>query len=350
MKNLFVLLAASLLFATCAPNDPESLQGDSFPLQASIDGDAYNRCPAQSVVLTAFVQNAESVQWRRDGVVIEGQTSRTLTVTESGGYTAAGVNGLGTGPASAVQQVTVYGCTTTLAGNEQNRCPEETVTLIASAHGASTFEWRKDGAVIEGHTAFTLIVHESGEYTAAAVFGGRVEAASDPIRVTIDQCLFVDTITGEWDVSERMIWYGDTYNNKHIVTFEKVDDTTVRIHNFTGDNLTGQVLTASVDNTARTITIDYQEILTREADATYSTYLASLQYTFPGDNIGVGIGTLTAEGYGKGMTFAFPSPRKVGDRSGNSYNGTWQVIATTTANQTYMGQTIVGVETVWTKK
>lgn len=349
MKKLLFIIGVALLAVACDTGKPGEAQGD-LPLPASIDGVAQNRCPSESVTLSAFVQNAAQVEWRKDGEIIEGQTSRTLTVTESGSYTATGVNGHGNGVSSKPQVVTIHGCLTTLAGNDTNRCPDETVILVASAFGASKFEWYKDGEVIEGQDSPSYSVTESGSYAAAAVYGTRLATPSEARQVTIVECPFIDAITGQWDAGERMIWYGDVYNNNHIVTIEKVDDTTIEIYNFTGENISQQTVTATVDNEARTITIPYQEIITADTDNTYSMYLASLEHNFPGANIGVGIGTVTAEGKGKGMTFTFPSPRQVGDRGGNSYNGTWQTLAIETASDTYMGQAVVGVETVWTKK
>jgi hypothetical protein len=304
--------------------------------------------------LSAFGQNAESFEWYKDGALIDGETSNSLTITQSGKYRVVGINEFGKGLESAVKEVLILGCTTIVEGDDQNRCPDETITLAASSHGASMFEWRKDGAVIEGQTSGTLTVHESGSYTAAAVHGGVVSTPSEPKVVTINECLFVDVIVGQWQVEERKVYFNDMINNRHTVTFEKVDNTTVKISNFTGEGIPDQVIEASVDNEARSITIGYQPIITTDTFSGYITYLSAVVSQATPENINVGIGTIMVEGRGKGeMRFVFPSTIKSTGKDGVERNHTWYALAFTgdpDDGGVLLGVNQMGYDTVWTKR
>jgi len=76
-----------------------------------ITGGDENTCPVKTVVLTiAADPNATSRQWYKDGNAIAGATELTYTVTESGTYTATGINSLGEGAMSAGHEVTIEIC------------------------------------------------------------------------------------------------------------------------------------------------------------------------------------------------------------------------------------------------
>jgi hypothetical protein len=166
---------------------------NEVPEQATIDGDDQNTCPETTVILTATAEGATSFQWRKDGTNISGITSATYVVTESGAYTVAGVNAEGTGAFSAAKNVTIEVCNeapeqATIAGDDQNTCPETTVTLTATAEGAASFQWRKDGIEISGATDATFVVTESGAYTVAGVNAEGTGAFSAAKNVTIEVC------------------------------------------------------------------------------------------------------------------------------------------------------------------
>ncbi|MDR2126347.1 MAG: hypothetical protein LBP63_05925 [Prevotellaceae bacterium] len=307
MKKIFLFLSVAILFATCKNDD-----NIVFPSQATITGADANVCPATTVILTAAAKDADSYQWKKDGVVINGETAATLTVTESGAYTAAGVNSAGAGTFSAVKNVTINTCITaaeqaTITGDAANTCPEVTVVLTATANGATSYEWKKDGTVINGETAATLTVTESGAYTAAGVNSAGTGTFSAVKNVTINACssVFIDDLVGDWDAVGFYITAstGDVANNDHTISIEKINATTIKIHNFLEDGY-DDVVTATVDNTARTITIAYQEITPTWLTG-YNTYLAALVSTTFCDNENQSIGTVNVAGTGQNLSVTF---------------------------------------------
>ena len=174
-------------------SDPKYVTiSDCFPQQAIITGALFNECPELIVLLTASVTDAISFQWKKDGTVIEGQTTSTLIVSESGAYTVAGINEAGIGAFSVPKYVTIFDCLplqAIITGSESNVFPETTVLLTASAGDATSFQWKKDGTVIEGQTTSTLIVSESGVYTVAGINEIGIGVFSEPVSVTISDYL-----------------------------------------------------------------------------------------------------------------------------------------------------------------
>lgn len=301
--------------------------------------------------MAAFAQQADSYEWTRDGEVVEGQTSVTLTVTLSGTYTVAGVNEYGKGLASPPHRVDITQCAATIAGGATNVCPEERVMLIAESYDTSAFRWKKDGEILEGQTSATLYASESGSYTVTPIYRGVVGRESEAKAVTVAACSFVDVIAGEWDVDEKWIWTNDFYNGKHNLFIEKIDQTNIRIRNFTGEGIQDQVVLATVDNEGRTITIPYQPIKT-DGSRIADVYLAGIvTSSAPIHSVNVGIGTLSVAGKGKGMTVTFPGTVEITPpKQTVAYTGTWQTLAFNPSTAALMGVDMVGMKTVWTKK
>ncbi len=349
MKKL-IFFAVAFMAAACSSSDAEY-----FPIQASIDGASVNRCLSESVTLAAFSQLAASYEWYRDGEVIAGQNSGMLTVTQSGTYTVAGINDKGKGLTSAPHRVDITTCAVTLSGEEANVCPEETVMLTAKAYDTSTFIWKKDGQVIEGATSSVFYAEENGSYTVAPIYRDEAGPESEAMQVRLTTCRFIDAIVGDWYVAnEKWIWTNDFYDGKHNITIEKVDDTNIKIHNFTGENIDAQIVMATVDNDERTITIPYQPIITDGSNIA-DIYLAAIVVSSaPMHSIGVGIGTLPVVGKGKGMTITFPGTIEIAPpKQTVTYIGTWQTLAFRKGTEPILanlyGTDMVGMETVWKK-
>ncbi len=73
----------------------------------------------------------------------------------------------------------------TITGAIINTNPETTVTLTASAKGATSFLWKRDGMTINGQSTSSLIVSVSGSYTVAGINKSGRGILSDPHYVTI---------------------------------------------------------------------------------------------------------------------------------------------------------------------
>ena len=189
-RNMRYLIVAAICFASMMLTNCEK-EKQAHPQKATVVGNTSNECPAKTVTLTATATDADSFQWKKDGVVIAGQSGSTLTVTAGGTYTAAGVNDAGVGAFSDPKSVTITICPPerpTLTGDLTNICPDTTVTLTAATTDADSFQWKKDGSVIASQSVATLTVTESGTYTVAGVNSSGVGTFSEPKTVTISDC------------------------------------------------------------------------------------------------------------------------------------------------------------------
>ncbi|GHT15106.1 hypothetical protein AGMMS4956_14350 [Bacteroidia bacterium] len=77
----------------------------------------------------------------------------------------------------------------TVIGNAANTCPADTVILTASATGATSYQWYKDDAIINGETASTYVVTATGTYSAAGVNADGEGTKSAGKTVTITGCV-----------------------------------------------------------------------------------------------------------------------------------------------------------------
>lgn len=103
-----VCLAVTAVLSGCA--DERDVPPKAIPSRASVAGADSSVCPETTVTLTAEAAGADSFLWKRDDAVIEAQTASVLVVSESGVYSAAGVNEAGTGTFSRPKRVAVSAC------------------------------------------------------------------------------------------------------------------------------------------------------------------------------------------------------------------------------------------------
>ena len=143
-------------------------------------------CDNTSVTLDANNSNATSFTWEKDGVVISGATSSTLTVTESGNYTVTAE----LGPCNRSDDINVFIEPRPIVSLPADivSCEGNVVTLtptISNLSGNETYQWQKDGIDITGATNPTLDVTETGTYTVVVTNTISCDA-SDDIVVTFD--------------------------------------------------------------------------------------------------------------------------------------------------------------------
>ena len=104
MIAIAICFAVTTMFSGCKDDDLDP------PQKPTIIGSLSNECPEMTTKLTASAADAISFQWQKDGVIIEGQTTSTLTISESGAYSVAGVNEAGAGIFSEPKNVTILAC------------------------------------------------------------------------------------------------------------------------------------------------------------------------------------------------------------------------------------------------
>jgi hypothetical protein len=137
-------------------------------------------CEGSTLTLTAT--GGSSYIWFRNGDKINGQTSSTLDVTQSGTYTVTIQQGNCSGPATNSVIVT---STTTPTGT----ISPATVALcgggsqVLTATGGTSYSWMRNGEVINGQESATITVTESGTYSVVIKNGTCIGPASNTVTV-----------------------------------------------------------------------------------------------------------------------------------------------------------------------
>ena len=114
--------------------------------------------------------------WYKDNVVIAGQSGKTLTVNAAGDYFATIDYGSCTDANFSSNHVTVgnsssSGAVTISSSLGNPFCASGTGTVLTATSG-NKYQWKKDGAVINGATNRTYSTNESGLYSVEVDFGG----------------------------------------------------------------------------------------------------------------------------------------------------------------------------------
>lgn len=200
---------------TPAEGDPETAEAETTltvnnktmpAITLTLSPTSVSKEIGQSQVVTADVTGAPSgasiaYVWKRDTVVIEGQTGKTITLTESAetSYTLNCEvtvsapdynNGTATkGIAVAFTKKTMSGVSVTLTPEsittEQGSEASFKANVIGAPEGATgVYSWTKDGSPVEGSTS-TLVIDTSD--IGSQVIGVSVEVSAEnynPITVT----------------------------------------------------------------------------------------------------------------------------------------------------------------------
>jgi gliding motility-associated-like protein len=153
----------------------DDISGTIAPANASI-------CDGGSQVLTAT--GGTSYEWRRDNVIITGQTISTITANQPGTYSVIIKNGGCSAPASNTAVITLATAPSgSISPASSTIC--EGGSQVLTATGGTTYVWRRDGVTIEGQTAATLAVTIPGTYSVTIKNGSCSGEASNTSVVTV---------------------------------------------------------------------------------------------------------------------------------------------------------------------
>jgi hypothetical protein len=155
-------------------------------------------------------------QWKRDGVVLTGMTSATLTITnvtssDAGKYSFVAMNPIGSATSSEAT-VTVLIPPPVISGQPQGGtyAPGSTVVLKVTATGSGTltYQWYRNSVLIDGATGDTLTLEklsgaQAGTYT-VVVSNGTSKAASQPTVISVSASPFAGIYSGT--TSEGESW------------------------------------------------------------------------------------------------------------------------------------------------
>ncbi|MCL2682671.1 MAG: hypothetical protein FWE63_04185 [Bacteroidales bacterium] len=86
-----------------------------------------------------------------------------------------------------------------ISGNNTNIEPDETVTLTASASGATSYIWKIDNVEIPNATSFEYIAFKTGSYTVAGVnkYGTGGWSKPHPVWISCPGSHYPPTISGD---------------------------------------------------------------------------------------------------------------------------------------------------------
>ena len=159
-------------------------------------------CSGKSDTLTTSSKGASSFQWYKNGAVISGATDSIYVATDSGYYKVIGVSSLGcnslvsdsvqikVNPTPIKPTITSKGSTTFCNGKSD--------TLTASSKGASSFQWYKNGIVINGSTDSIYVATDSGYYKVIGVSSLSCNSlVSDSVQINVNPTPIKPTITSK---------------------------------------------------------------------------------------------------------------------------------------------------------
>jgi gliding motility-associated-like protein len=149
--------------------------------------------------------------WYKDGVIISGQTSSSLSnISLAGVYYAAIDYGLCTGNYLS-QEVTVSGASSTgmpISSSLGNPFCSSLGNTTLAVSGGSSYVWKKDNVVINGAISQTYQTNESGVYTCDVDFGGCKGLGTIDLKVLKTN----STISGVYVDKVNRIEEGQTLN------------------------------------------------------------------------------------------------------------------------------------------
>jgi hypothetical protein len=234
--------------------------------KVSISGDA-EFCEGSKGLLTLNSEaQFEVIRWRRDGVEIEGQKSKTLEIEQGGSYHA----------------VIRYsgGCLseTALFVVERNPLPKgeiEEKGNILIAPAGFTYQWFRNGELISGATLRELVVHQMGEYTVELTSEAGCKAKLKAVEMTISG-LGINRVV---DAEELKIFPNPASNflEVEIISDQNTSYSSIRVYGMDGKEVTSSVIISKTGSNSFTFDIS------KLANATYLVYLeGDSQRTFFG--------------------------------------------------------------------
>ncbi|HKB91384.1 MAG TPA: immunoglobulin domain-containing protein [Opitutaceae bacterium] len=179
------------------------LASDTFSFSVTVTGTAlgFTTQPqsqtitaGQSVTFTSAASSTATYQWAKNGVAISGATGANLTLTnvqssDAGSYTVTASNSAGAITNAAVT-LTVNpgsaGFAFTVQPVSQTIAPGGSATFTATAPGATSYQWQKNGTAISTATGNTFTLNNltsanSGTYAVVATNGSGSTTSSGAV-------------------------------------------------------------------------------------------------------------------------------------------------------------------------
>ena len=184
---------AKVLVNNCISPMSNAIVVTANPVTPTISAmDSLSFCNGDSVILNS--SSASGNQWYKDGVAISGETNQAYTAKQPGSYTVKVTSNGCTSQASNALVVSVGSVapTITVIGS-LSICNGDSVGLRSSA--ASSYQWYKDGVIINGATSQTYLAKLAGSYTVRVTISNCSPATSTAVVVTVNSIPPAPTIT-----------------------------------------------------------------------------------------------------------------------------------------------------------
>lgn len=148
----------------------------------------YSKAICNNSALTGIIssnQTGLTYEWKKDGVVQSNNSS--FKMTQAGDYQVS-IQKIGCSVSS--KTINMYFRSqiyhSSIREGEQYQCTGERILYRDSYYSDNvTFQWKKDGNILSGHTKDTLIVNQTGVYTANVVDNCPIISNSDSLNKSV---------------------------------------------------------------------------------------------------------------------------------------------------------------------
>jgi PKD repeat protein len=176
----------------CSSTATANLFVNPLPTAANITvvGGTTILCPGGTIQLEANgAQNGASYQWQLNGVDIFNATASTLGATVAGVYSVI-VGNANNCTITSSNSVTLQGASAAnaviSAGSPTTFCAGGSVVLTATNGAGLTYQWYKDGNLLNNETNQTYTANASGFYTVAVTLNGQCTSTSNATQVIVN--------------------------------------------------------------------------------------------------------------------------------------------------------------------
>ncbi|MEP7265069.1 MAG: T9SS type A sorting domain-containing protein [Bacteroidota bacterium] len=185
--------------SSCGSNTsaPVVINSSSIPAATITNGGTITICQGTNVTLTANSGTGFTYQWRFNGIPISGATAINYSAATSAQYSVTVTNAAGCSATSSATTVTVNQIETLiLHGNGSGGvgCVNGGLRMYAKHKAGNTYQWKKDGIVINGAVDSAYTTTTEGVYQCYISNGG-CTVAGNPITA-LSQSISSFTSTG----------------------------------------------------------------------------------------------------------------------------------------------------------
>jgi hypothetical protein len=167
-------------------------------------GGATTFCSGGSVTLSAPAGAGRSYQWFRDGTPLPQGTGASVAATVGGAYSVTiSVAGCPTASDPVIVTVLPQPDAGITAGGPTTFCDGGSVVLSVPSTGGASYEWFRNGVLINGQVTPVFVATEAGTYRARVSSAGCLAVSTD-VPVTVHaadptRLVWTGAVSAEWD-------------------------------------------------------------------------------------------------------------------------------------------------------